>query len=920
ICLDRDTAEIAAQPETNPDVKVGAHDLAYVIYTSGSTGKPKGVMIEHQGVCNLAEAQYQCFGLGPGDRMLQFASISFDASIFEIVMGLQVGAAMVMAPQDDLLPGPPLLDLLEKHAVTAVTLPPTALTQSEFRELPALHTITVAGEACPPELVGQWSGERRFFNLYGPTESTVWASFQPCEPGKAVTIGRAIANARLYVLDAFQQPVPIGVAGELCIGGAGLARGYLNRPELSAEKFLADPFREEADARIYRTGDLVRFRPDGNIEFLGRIDHQVKVRGFRIELGEIEACLLDSDDIHEAVVIARGESLQDKQLVAYVIPRGQVELSLGALRAHLKKSLPEFMVPGAFVVLDAFPLTPNGKVDRDALPSPDEQRMSTDIEFLAPRTAAEQSLADIWSSLLNVEQVGINDNFFELGGDSILSIQIIARAAQAGLTLTPKQLFQHQTIAELAKVAGSEVIAAEQDTLSGTVPLTPIQHWFTQREWPDAHHFNQSMLLEATATLDQNTLELALREVQNHHDALRLRRQHTAEGWSQEYAIPGDDQLLQVTDLSDLNEQEQARRHEEAADSLQSGFDLTRGPLIRAMLFRRGAGTNDQVLIVVHHLAVDWVSWTVLLEDLQTAYTQLREAAPVALPAKTSSFRAWSEHLAQYAGSDALATQLSYWKNEAWDESASLPRDHANSGDTEASVREVTLALPEDLTRQLLSELPKAWRIRINDALLTAVLRAINSWTGAQAISVNLEGHGREELFDDINLSRTVGWFTSLYPVLLKTDTKDDLGQTLLAVKDSLQAIPDNGVGFGILRYLSDASPTLATIPQPEIGFNYLGQIDQLSADGGLLRATSGYRGHEQSATAKRPHVLDIHSVVSGGKLQLSLIYSELLHDAATIEALAADMLRELQQLIEFCLSHDQLRYTPADFPLATLD
>ena len=480
-------------------------------------------MIEHRGVCNLADAQSRCFGLGPSDRMLQFASISFDASIFEIVMGLQVGAAMVLAPQDDLLPGEPLLQVLRQHAVTAVTLPPTALTQMPSGDLPALHTITVAGEACPPELVQQWGSRRRFFNLYGPTESTVWASYQLCKPGEPVTIGRPISNARLYVLDQYLQPVPVGVAGELCIGGAGLARGYLHRPELTAEKFLPDPFCAEPGERIYRTGDLVRYRRDGNIEFLGRIDHQVKVRGFRIELGEIETTLAARDDIREAVVVARGDSLQERRLVAYVVPQGNRELSLRELRNYLKESLPEFMIPGAFVVLDAFPLTPNGKVDRQALPSPDEQRMALEVEFIAPRTPVEQTLADIWQQLLNVERVGINDNFFELGGDSILSIQIIARAAQAGIRLTPKQLFQHQTIAELAVEAGSETVAAEQGTLTGAVALTPIQHWFVQRKLSAPWHFNQSMLLESTAELDTNRLEQALHAVLQHHDALRIR-------------------------------------------------------------------------------------------------------------------------------------------------------------------------------------------------------------------------------------------------------------------------------------------------------------------------------------------------------------------------------------------------------------
>jgi amino acid adenylation domain-containing protein/non-ribosomal peptide synthase protein (TIGR01720 family) len=924
ICLDLDWPVISRCGSANPECRASEHTLAYVIYTSGSTGKPKGVMIEHQGVCNLADAQARCFGLGPDDRMLQFASISFDASIFEIVMGLQVGAAMVLAPQDDLLPGEPLLHLLKKHAVTAVTLPPTALSQLPPGDLPALHTITVAGEACPPELVEAWAVNRRFFNLYGPTESTVWASYQQCEPGQPVTIGRPISNARLYVLDEYQQPVPVGVAGELCIGGAGLARGYLNRPELSAEKFLPDPFRNDGHARIYRTGDLVRYRPDSNIEFLGRIDHQVKVRGFRIELGEIEAVLAGREDIREAVVVARGASLQDKQLVAYIIPRSGSGLSLTELRSYLKQSLPEFMVPGAFVELDAFPLTPNGKVDRAALPSPDDQRMATEEAYVAPRTAAEKMLADIWCTLLNVARVGVNDNFFELGGDSILSIQIIARAALAGLRLTPKQLFQHQTIAELAAVAGSEVIAAEQETLTGDVPLTPIQHWFTQRRLAEPWHFNQAMLLESDTHLDAQALQQALGALLIQHDALRLRLEESTarHHWSQHMAAPdeSDSGLLDVLDLGAMSAADQQLHYFAAAEKLQCSFDLQNGPILRGLLVRRGTGQKDQLLICIHHIAVDWVSWKVLLEDLEAAYSAAVAGEPAALPAKTSSFRAWAEHLVNYANSTELLAELPAWSDKNWANVARLPRDHANGDNTESSMRDVTVELPEELTRILHQELPKTQRSKINEGLLAAILRVLNKWTGGESLAINLEGHGREELFDDIDLSRTVGWFTSLYPVLLQSKPADDRGQTLRAVKETLRNLPNNGIGFGILRYLSDQSARLENIPEPEIGFNYLGQYDQVSGQHGLLQTAVGYRGHEQSPVASRPHVLDIHSVITGGRLQVSLIYSENLHTRATIEMLAGEILEELSALAEYCRTGTDVTYTPADFPLAHLD
>jgi amino acid adenylation domain-containing protein/non-ribosomal peptide synthase protein (TIGR01720 family) len=923
--IDTDWTEIGNQPDTNPVCTTKAEDIAWVIYTSGSTGKPKGVMIKHQGACNLADAQARTFELGPDDRMLQFASISFDASIFEIIMGLQAGAAMVLAPQDDLMPGEPLLEVLKRHAVTAVTLPPTALMQLPAAQLPALKTITVAGEACPPELVANWATDRKFFNLYGPTESTVWASYAQCFPNEDVTIGKPITNARLYVLDEQLQALPVGVPGELCIGGAGLAHGYLNREELSAEKFLPDPFRGESTARIYRTGDRVRFLPDGNIEFLGRIDHQLKVRGFRIEAGEIETTLADIESVREAVVIALGDEIGSQQLIAYVIAQDDFELSLSELRTRLKQSLPEFMVPAAFVVLDEFPLTPNGKVDRTALPAPEEeQRLATEVEYAPPETPAEKALANIWQQLLNVERVGIHDNFFELGGDSILSIQIIARAAQQGLRLTPKQLFQHQTISELAAAAGASSSAtfAEQGDVTGPVPLTPIQAWFVDRQLQTPQHFNQSMLLEAGTHLDSNALETALQALVKHHDALRLRLEQVSDNWQQEITAQNVDDLHHEVDLSELDPAGQDSTMERLASAMQANFDLSEGPLLRAALFRLGDSRPDRIVIAIHHMAVDWVSWAVLLEDLDTAYRAACNQSEPQLPLKTSSFKAWSEALVEHANSDAMQAELAYWRDQLWDSSASLPVDHPDADNSVASTCDVTLSLSKEETRQLLQDLPRGWRAQANEVLLTGLTRALADWTGNNNVLVNLEGHGREELFDTLDISRTVGWFTSLYPVMLRIESGMQPGDTLKAVKEQLRQIPNRGIGYGLLRYLNrdtDTQQALQAIPQPTIGFNYLGQVDQVADNDALLQPAIGPRGLEQGQDDSRPHLLDIHSAVADEQLQLSVIYSEQLWERTSIEEFAQRYVEQLRELISTCLETSDTSYTPADFPLATI-
>jgi amino acid adenylation domain-containing protein len=436
--------------------------LAYVIYTSGSTGKPKGVLVQHRGLCNLALAQIRVFDVHADSRVLQFASFSFDASISEVVMSLCAGATLYLGKRDDLIPGVGLMRLLLDRQISHVTLSPSALAAMPSEEYPDLQTIIVAGEACPPDLVAQWSPGRRFINAYGPTEATVCATAAICtESDVTPPIGRPIDNVTTYILDRDLQPVPIGVAGELHIGGAGVARGYLNRPELTAEKFIPNPFSQDYSGRLYKTGDLVRYLADGQIEFLGRIDQQVKIRGFRIELGEIEAVLSRHPQVREAVVVVRVEST-GKQLVAYLVPQSGA-ISAGELRSFLAEKLAEFMVPSAFVMLESLPLTPNGKVDRKALASLELDRSGLD-EAIAPRSPIEEILVGIWAEVLGLAQVGVLHNFFELGGHSLLATQVISRIHDAlGVDLPLRTLFERQTVADLAEVVVLQLANETED-------------------------------------------------------------------------------------------------------------------------------------------------------------------------------------------------------------------------------------------------------------------------------------------------------------------------------------------------------------------------------------------------------------------------------------------------------------------------
>ncbi|MDJ0557864.1 MAG: amino acid adenylation domain-containing protein, partial [Microcystis sp. M53599_WE4] len=459
ILLDRFTEELNQNSQDNLTGVVTANNLANLIYTSGSTGKPKGVMVEHRGLFNLATAQIKTFNLQSNSRLLQFASLNFDASIWEIIMAIGAGATLYLDTKDALMPGLPLMGRLKDYGITHVTLPPSALAALPLEEIPELQTIIVGGEACSEELIKQWATGRNFFNAYGPTETSVCATVEKwTDETLKVTIGRPIANTQVYILDSHLQPVPIGVPGELHIGGMGLAKGYLNRPELTQEKFIPNPFEKDEvipptplnkggnePSKLYKTGDLARYLPDGKIEYLGRIDNQVKLRGFRIELGEIESLLNQNEAVQSSCVIVREDNLGDKRLVAYVVPQPEINLTINEIRQFLRAKLPDYMVPTAFIRLDTFPLTPNGKIDRRALPVPDLQSQG---EYIAPRYPSEEKMGQSWGEVLKLKRVSVEDNVFELGGHSLLATQVISRLQETFEIVLPlRYLFESPTIA-----------------------------------------------------------------------------------------------------------------------------------------------------------------------------------------------------------------------------------------------------------------------------------------------------------------------------------------------------------------------------------------------------------------------------------------------------------------------------------------
>ncbi|HDP3564508.1 TPA: non-ribosomal peptide synthase/polyketide synthase [Pseudomonas aeruginosa] len=906
IDLDQADAWLENHAENNPGIELNGENLAYVIYTSGSTGKPKGAGNRHSALSNRLCWMQQAYGLGVGDTVLQKTPFSFDVSVWEFFWPLMSGARLVVAAPGDHRDPAKLVALINREGVDTLHFVPSMLQaflqDEDVASCTSLKRIVCSGEALPADAQQQVFAklpQAGLYNLYGPTEAAIDVTHWTCmEEGKdAVPIGRPIANLACYILDGNLEPVPVGVLGELYLAGRGLARGYHQRPGLTAERFVASPF--VAGERMYRTGDLARYRADGVIEYAGRIDHQVKLRGLRIELGEIEARLLEHPWVREAAVLA----VDGRQLVGYVVLESESGDWREALAAHLATSLPEYMVPAQWLALERMPLSPNGKLDRKALPAPEVS--VAQAGYSAPRNAVERTLAEIWQDLLGVERVGLDDNFFSLGGDSIVSIQVVSRARQAGLQLSPRDLFQHQNIRSLALAAKAGAATAEQGPASGEVALAPVQRWFFERAIPNRQHWNQSLLLQARQPLDGDRLGRALERLQAQHDALRLRFREERGAWHQAYAEQAGEPLWRRQAGS---EEALLALCEEAQRSL----DLEQGPLLRALLVDMADG-SQRLLLVIHHLAVDGVSWRILLEDLQRLYADL----DADLGPRSSSYQAWSRHLHEQAG--ARLDELDYWQAQLHDAPHALPCENPHGALENRHERKLVLTLDAERTRQLLQEAPAAYRTQVNDLLLTALARATCRWSGDASVLVQLEGHGREDLGEAIDLSRTVGWFTSLFP--LRLTPAADLGESLKAIKEQLRCVPDKGVGYGLLRYLAgeEAAARLAALPQPRITFNYLGRFDRQFDGAALLVPATESAGAAQDPCAPLANWLSIEGQVYGGELSLHWSFSREMFAEATVQRLVDDYARELHALIEHCCQEGNVGATPSDFPLATL-
>ena len=931
-----DWATFADYPISNVDtanIGLTPSNLAYVIYTSGSTGNPKGVMISHRNVTRLFAASEQYFDFNHNDVWTLFHSYAFDFSVWEFWGALLYGGQLVVVPFEISRNPKAFNELLHREGVTVLNQTPSAFynlidVTATVRDL---RYVIFGGEALEPARLAPWFeafgyDKPQLINMYGITETTVHVTFRRVtaeDGGKTMSnIGLPLDDLSTYVC-SHGQILPIGVTGELYVGGAGLARGYLNRQALTAERFIKNPYDDTQHDRLYRSGDLVRRLSNGDLEYVGRADDQVKIRGFRIELGEINSQLIRQPGVKDSLVMVKNSG-GEKRLVAYVVPDVPMDEDfrefkyVEQLRQAVKQSLAEYMVPAVFMVLPSFPLTVNGKIDRRALPEVD---ISTQLEesYVAPSNPTEQKLCEIWQRLLRIERIGVHDNFFQLGGDSILSIQVVSRANQAGIGITTRQLFGNQTVAELAALATEAVVTdTPQEAMAGEIALLPIQQSLLMTNKGFVNHYNQAMLLVPPSALDFDMLKKIVKALYHRHDALRLRFGSARAIWRASH-VPFDDAMLEASCLNEALPDDFAPGDDsvtQRCEYFQRSLDLEKGPLLKAVYFSHPE--HPRLLLVVHHMVVDGVSWRILLADIELAFAACLAGMEISLPPKSSSFQQWGATLTEYAASARLASEKDYWQAQLDAEIPAFPMDNQVSEVPSYETTEtVQIILSEEQTTSLIKKCSIAYRTTINELLLSGVYLGFKRWCQVEVLRITLEGHGREDLFEHLDTTQTVGWFTTAFPVILGCQA-NEVDELIRNVKEQYRAIPNNGIGCGVLHYLSeDARPQEAGVSPAELVFNYLGQFDQsLSADTEFGVAAES-AGTTVSPHLLRDHILGLNGMAVQGKLQFNLDFSRAQFNTQTMEKLAADIKQGLAEVIEHCLKVKSGTYTPSDFPLA---
>ena len=884
---------ITTYDKTDPPIVNSRNDLAYVIFTSGSTGKPKGVMIDHETVINL------CYGLqqesgspeAPGTRFALFASVAFDASVQQI-FGCLLGGNSLYIISDAVKKDIDMLTrFLQDNKIAIFDCTPAVLSllleeaAEEFRNT-GVKKVLVGGDAWTDKLLRLFYKEGfdrsgiTFYNVYGPTECGVDSTIYRLKEGdglSVIPIGAPLPNKHIYILDNMGRPVPIGLSGEIFIGGKGISPGYLNRDDLSGELFISSPVNGE---RVYKSGDLGKWLPDGNIVFMGRKDEQLKIRGYRIEPAEVATALLGYEGVREAIVYLSEKEEGQKSLTAAIVPahapsknenRADDKSLIGSIREYMAAKLPAYMLPADYFMVDKIPLNSSGKIDREALKKLEGSTKTIKEITAGPENEIEELLLRVWKEVLGRIDISVDDDFFMIGGDSIKAIQISSRLHKAGYKVTIRDILNHSILADLSPHVKMIKKAILQDEIRGVLPLVPAQRAFFARDRKFPGHFNLPMLFYSADRIDSDSIRSIFSRLWSHHDALRMVFSNKNGQWQQEN---------KGTELSfDLKEYEFSGHNalsdivQKEMETLQSSIDLEKGPLLKVGLFHASGG--DRLLVIIHHLVTDGVSWRILFEDIETLLRQYRSGISSKLPDKTHSFKEWAENLAKYANGNELLQERNYWAAVEKEPVDYLDTGYSKDDNKMKDTAYAAYRLSDRDTSLLLTTANKVFNTRINDILLSALSISLRKAWGLSRVAITMEGHGREGILDGLDINRTVGWFTSLYPVVLYASHEKDLPEQIKEMKKQLNAIPNNGIGYGILKYLTDKKNVngIDFRIEPEISFNYLGQFDEDTRQL-TMEASEEPFGPPFNPDDNRDHLLDIVAKVSGKSLNFKICYN----------------------------------------------
>lgn len=914
ICLDQGYEEFLPDADVMP-ATLSPDGLAYINYTSGSTGQPKGVLIPHQAVIRLVcETDYVT--LDEQTRILQIASFSFDAFTYEIWGALLNGGRLILTDRNTILSMDTLADTLKAYKITTgfLTVPLfNRLTEEHPEALSGFNALLVGGDALSAAHIRKALPylPEGLLNGYGPTENTTFSCvhhIRALDEGQAtVPIGRPIAYSQAYVLDDQLQPVPQGVIGEIYVGGTGLALGYLGDEEKTKQSFIPHPFQK--GARLYKTGDMGRWLSNGLIDCLGRMDHQVKIRGHRVECGEIEAAMLRFEGVTECAVIPHQQESGHKRLIGYFVQKGS--LTQQDIRQTLKDMLPDYMVPSLLMELDELPLTPNGKVDQKRLPSPEWRQEEVDTPIDRAVSEEERVLEKVWCQLLGAPSIGVHDNYFELGGDSIIVIQMVSRLAQEGYIIQPRDVFEKQTISQLAHAMkkADDVVLYDQSPVTGEIRQLPIQSWFFEQSMTNQDYWNLSAHIELNQSVTLEQMTQVLTKLVDHHDMLRVIYTKEADGtWIQTIREPGITPFVTSFDLTNVSKEEAVEQIRLETGACQGTLSLERGEVIKAILFQTGHNTSE-LFIAAHHLVMDGISWRIIQEDLLNGLKQLTAGQDVVFAKKTASYQQWADALYEYAQTDQLQEQASFWQRVIGKEEEGSPFQTPALSNIEEHADILSVQLTKHQTEILLRQASQAYRTEVNDLLLSGLVQALG-----QPMLITLEGHGREDLFEQMDLSRTVGWFTSSYPIFIPF-IKTDVERQIKDVKETLRAVPQKGVGYGLLQYMTESR--LLKTATPQLSFNYLGQLDQADGEAKLYLADER-NGHVHDPKAERQHLIDVYGYVVNGQLQMNFMINRELLQNEDVRQLPERFKEKIEDVLTHCLE-TKGGFTPSDFPMVQL-